>query len=171
MIVVTFLQEECGTKLHGHFGQPPRHLHTPTAQLAQREKPHSMESLSDCDARVSIGQAPQRHGTTALGGGEEGRRGAVEEVSKAPAPDLQTESANSSHVTLTFSTAGGDRGSRFLCNFAIWAACPMSLGSNTLQVQAIPRLKISAVRMRGREKLVENLDPGTSGSPGPRASK
>ena len=88
-----------GTNWMGHFCQPPRLYHAPTHPQTQLKvgaagKATRMAPWSVCDARDSIGQAPQRHGNHGLGWRGTGDEFAV--VSKAPstqAHDQQTEAS------------------------------------------------------------------------------
>jgi hypothetical protein len=100
--------------------------------------------------------------TTALGGGAEGDESRV--VSKTPAHDQQTEASEPpplpSQVTLTLSTAGRDDGSKFLVQFSNLHGLSDVVGT-ILHGAGYPTFEISAVRMRGRARMVENLDPGT----------
>jgi len=96
MIVVTFLADVRGTNLMAIFVDPHAFLHAPTDQLkvGAAGKATRMAPWSVCDARDSIGQAPQRHGNHGLGWRGTGNEFAV--VSKAPstqAHDQQTEAS------------------------------------------------------------------------------
>ena len=87
---------------------------------------------------------------------------ALPKVSLAKA--LIFASARHSTSGIELSTAGGDRRSN-LCGFS-----DVVVGILGRKIRRHPTFEISAVRMRGREKLVEKMDPGIPAFADPRGT-